>query len=106
MPGHVIMDPRHSATGLDTGRVEPQVSQPQEAGPLWIVRVAAPMAIGLLAGEQLRAPTLGRDLRSLGRHLIVGRIGQVLHHLPADRRVRIKQPLYDRSFWLRGWLFR
>jgi hypothetical protein len=31
-----------------------------------------------------------------------GRIRQVSHYLPADRRVRIEQPLYNRSIWLRG----
>ena len=47
------------------------------------------------------ADALGGDPRALGRDLLRGRIGQVSHHLPADRRVRIKQPLYDRSLWRR-----
>jgi hypothetical protein len=52
-----------------------------------------------LEGEQLRADALGGDSRTLGRDLLRRRIGQVPHHLPADRRVRIKQPPYYRSFW-------
>ncbi|HLO16200.1 MAG TPA: hypothetical protein VK206_15305 [Anaerolineales bacterium] len=105
MPRHIVTDQRDGATGLGAGRVDPQVPQPQErkeTGPFRIVRVAAPAAIGFLAREQLRTPTFCRHLRTLGRDSLVGRIGQVLHHLPADRRVRIKQPLYDRSLWLRG----
>jgi hypothetical protein len=54
-----------------------------------------------LEGEQPRARALGGDPCALGRNLLSGRIGQVTHHLPADRRVRIKQPLYDRSLWHR-----
>src|SRR5512136_2763017 len=33
-------------------------------------------------------------------------LGQVSHRLPADRRVRIKQLLYDRSVWFRDLPFR
>jgi hypothetical protein len=48
-----------------------------------------------LQSEQLRANALGSDARALGRDLLRGRIGQIPHYLPPDRRVRIKQPLYD-----------
>ena len=50
-----------------------------------------------LEGEQPRARALGGDPRALGRDFVRGRTDQVPHHLPADRRVRIKQPPYDRS---------
>ena len=48
-----------------------------------------------LLGEQLRTRTLGRDSCTLGPDLVRGPIDQVAHHLPADRRVRIKQPVHD-----------
>ena len=100
-----VVDQRDGAKCLGAGRVEPHVPQPQErkeTGPLRIIRVAAPAAISLLAGEQARPPALRCDPGALDRHLLVGRVGQVSHRLPADRRVRIKQPLYDRSLWLRN----
>src|SRR6185503_1385855 len=53
MPGHVVTDQREGATGLGAGRVEPHIAEPQErkeTGLLRILRVAAPAAIGLLAG--------------------------------------------------------
>jgi hypothetical protein len=40
-----------------------------------------------LEGEKLRSPTLGCNARPLGSNLIGGRIGEVLHDLPADRRI-------------------
>src|SRR6266704_925348 len=65
-------------------------------------RGPGPPPVGRLQGEQPRARALGRDPCTLGRDLLVGRIGQVSHRLPTDRRVRSKQPPYDRTRWLRG----
>ena len=45
--------------------------------------------------SSLRASALGSDPRALGRDFFGRRADQVPHHLPADRRVGIKQPLYD-----------
>jgi hypothetical protein len=45
-----------------------------------------------LDGQKLRSPTLGCNARPLGSNLIGGRIGEVLHDLPADRRIRIEEP--------------
>ncbi|HSL43901.1 MAG TPA: hypothetical protein VK897_10760 [Anaerolineales bacterium] len=109
MPGHVVTDQPDSAMSLRAGRVKSQVPQPHErkkTGPLRIGRVPAPVTIGFLAGEQPGAPALSRNLRPLDRHRLIGRIGQVSHDLPADRRVRIKQPVCDRSLWLRDLPFR
>jgi hypothetical protein len=50
-----------------------------------------------LAGEKLRSPTLGCNARPLGSNFIGGRIGEVPHDLPADRRIGIEEP-----FELRG----
>ena len=67
-----------------------------------VPRRASPRPVGPLQGEQPCAHALGGDPRALGRDLLRGRTDQVSHHLPADRRVRIKQPLYDRFVWFRG----
>ena len=60
-------------------------------------RAAAPVATRRLAGEQLRAPALGRDARPLGRNHIGGFIGEVPHDLPTDRRIRIEEPFNVRG---------
>src|SRR4030095_6695556 len=57
---------------------------------------------GRVRGERPRARAVGHDPDTLGRDLLVGSVSQVSHRLPADRRVRIKQPLYDRSLSFRG----
>ena len=58
-----------------------------------------------LHGQQPGAHTLGRDSRALGRDLLLGRTGQVAHHLPADRGVGIEQPLRHRSVRRRPLVF-
>ena len=65
--------------------------------PPAVPRRATPPAVGRLEGEQLRAGALGRDPCTLGRDLTHGRMRQVAHHLPADRRVRIEQPAHERA---------
>ena len=45
-------------------------------------------------------PSVATRARSAS-DLFRGRTGRVSHHLPSDRRVRIKQPLYHRSLWRR-----
>jgi hypothetical protein len=47
------------------------------------------MAVLALEGEQARAPAFGRDPGALSGDGVVGRIGQITHHLPADGRVAI-----------------
>src|SRR5207302_5844768 len=51
-----------------------------------------PLAVRALDGEQPRAPALGGYAGAFSRDVLGGRIRQVAHHLPADRRVRIQQP--------------
>src|SRR5439155_12153638 len=41
------------------------------------------------------APALAGDAGTLGCDLLLGRISKVTHHLPADRRVGVQQPLDD-----------
>jgi hypothetical protein len=106
LPGHAVADEAYRAACLVAGGIETEVPQQHQdvhgRVPPAVPRRAAPPAVASLEGEQPRAPALGGDPRALGRDLLGGRAGQVSHRLPADRRVRIKQPLYDRFVWLRG----
>src|SRR5215472_15778121 len=54
---------------------------------------AVPLAVGPLVGKQSGAPTFSSHTCSLGGDLLRGGIGQVPHHLPADGRVRVEQPV-------------
>src|SRR5207302_8525570 len=54
-----------------------------------------PLAILALEGEQPCAPALAGEPGALCRDVFRGRVGKVTHHLPADRRVGVKQPLDD-----------
>ena len=96
LPRHAGTDEAHRTPCLVAGGIEthlPQERQDVHRGvPPAVPRRAAPPPIGRLEGEQPRARALGRDPCTLGRNLLRGRIGQVAHHLPADRRVRIEQP--------------
>jgi hypothetical protein len=52
-----------------------------------------------LVGGHTPSPLPGRGqgpMRALGRGFFCRRTNQVPHHLPADRRVRIEEPRYDR----------
>src|SRR5262249_8177214 len=114
LPGHPIANKAHDAARLVARGIEthlPQQHQDVHGGvPPAVPRRATPAPIGSLEGEQPRACALGGDTRTLGRGLISGRTEQVPHRLPADRRVRIKEPLNDRSVCLRslafGWIDR
>ena len=109
LPGHAVADEAHRAARLVARGIETEVPQQHQdvhgGVPPAVPRRAAPRPVGPLQGEQPRAPALGGDPRALRRDLLGGRTGQVSHHLPADRRVRIKQPLDDRSVWLFGWIY-
>src|SRR5882757_10256861 len=112
LPSHAVADASHRATCLVARGIETHIAQEHHdvhrGIPLTVPCCAAPPPIGPLEGEQLRADALGGDPRALGHDLLRGRIGQVPHHLPVDRRIRIKQPLYDLSLWRRdlpfGWM--
>ena len=99
LPRHAVTDEAHRAPCLVARGIEthlPQQHQDVHGGvPPAVPRRAAPPPVGPLEGEQPRTRALGGDPRALGRDLVRGRIGQVPHHLPADRRVRIEQPVDD-----------
>src|SRR5262249_25407916 len=57
-------------------------------------RTLAPATVRELAPEELRSPALGGDPRALGGDALRGLAGEVAHHLPADRRIRVEQPLH------------
>src|SRR5262249_31621552 len=110
LPGHAVTDEAHRAARLVARGIEthvPEQRQDVHSGvPPAVPRHAAPPPVGPLESEQPRARALGGDPRALCRNLVLGRADQVTHHLPADRRVRIKQPPYHRSLWLQGLPFR
>ena len=58
-------------------------------------RRAAPMAIGSLKIQQASPPTLHGHARSLARDVRVRLADQIAHDLPADRGIRVEQPLDD-----------
>jgi hypothetical protein len=105
LPSHAVTDESHRATCLVARGIEAQVPQQHQdvhrGVPSTIPRRAAPLPVGPLEGEQPGARALGGDPRALRRDLLRRRTGQIPHHLPADRRVGIKQPPYDRSLWFR-----
>lgn len=63
---------------------------------------AAPLSINGLEGKQLRAPTLSGDSCAFNRDFIGRRMQQIAHHLPANRRIGIKQPLAEVRFHVRS----
>ena len=99
LPRHAVADEAHRAPCLGARGIEthfPQQRQDVHRGvPPAVPGRATPPAVGRLEGEQPRASALGGDPRALGRDLLGGRISQVPHHLPADRRVRVEQPVDD-----------
>ena len=70
-------------SGIDAELAQ-QLEGGRRRGPFGEVGAAAPLAIGALGGEQLRAPALVRDPCALSRDLVGGRIGQVAQDLPAN----------------------
>ena len=99
LPRHAVADEAHRAPCLGARGIEthfPQQRQDVHRGvPPAVPGRATPPAIGRLEGEQPRASAFGGDPRALGRDVLGGRINQVPHHLPADRRVRVEQPVDD-----------
>src|SRR5262249_3315740 len=71
-----------------------------------VPRHAGPRPVRPLKCKQPGARAFGGDSRALGRDHARGRTDHVAHRLPADRWVRIKQPVYDRSVWLGSLPFR
>jgi hypothetical protein len=64
--------------------------------PSWPVGPAVPSAVDALQREQLCAPALDRDACALGGNLGGSGVGEVAHHLPADRGIGVQQPIDDR----------
>src|SRR5579859_1036592 len=106
-PAHVVADQAHRTPGLVTGRIEAQFAHQREdvhgGVPAAVPRRAGPGPVGPLQGQQPSAHPLGGHPCPLSGDLLRGRTGQVAHRLPADGRVRIKQPL-DRGPICYWWL--
>jgi len=105
-PGHTVMNERDRTARMVARWIEAHLPQQDEhvhrGVPSPVPRRTAPSSIGPLKEAQLRAHTLGGDPGALGRDLRRWRASQVPHHLPADRRVRIKQPPHDQAVLLAG----
>ena len=99
-PDDALADEADGPPGLLALGIESEPPQELEhmegVGPVLGPGLAGPQAIRRLEREQLGAPALGRDLGALGGDDLGGLVGQVAHHLPADRGVRIEQPVHDR----------
>ena len=97
-PGDALPHEVERPADLRVRRIRAQLPQEGEGvvgrHPV-VFLVVAPMAVGRLEAEQPGAPTLRGDARPLGSDDLVGLIGEVAHDLPADRRIRIEQPLHD-----------
>ena len=76
LPRHAVADEAHRTPRLRARGIEPQVAQqPQDVHrgvPPTVPRCAGPRPVGLLQGEQPRAPALGGDPRALGRDFSAG----------------------------------
>src|SRR5262249_48686632 len=63
----------------------------------WIFVRPASVAGRRLKREKLSSPALCRDARSLRCNRVGRFIGEVLHHLPPNRRIRIEEPFEVRG---------
>ena len=96
VPRRLVADKADRVASLLARRVEAHVAQHQQGeqgDPLGIRLANVPQPILPPERQQPRAPALGRDAGTLGGDLVGRRIGQVAQRLPADRRVRIEQPV-------------
>ena len=112
VPAGVLADQRHRGPGARRGGVEAELAElaqrevggrpglalrlPRLAGEAGRhERPAGPLAVRVAMREQPRAPALGLDAGALRRPFGLGRVHEVAHDLPADRRVRVEQPVDD-----------
>src|SRR5262245_27293210 len=96
-PRHTIAHKLHSTPCFIAFSIETHLPEKQQNVhrriPTAVPCRTAPSPISCLLSEQSRACAHSGDPCTLSGNLIRRRIGQVLHHLPADRRIGIKQPL-------------
>jgi hypothetical protein len=85
--------------GLLAVGIEPEASQQlqdvERVRPVLRPGLAAPPAVWRLEREQPGASALGRDPRPLGGDDVRRLVGQVAHHLPADRGLGVEEPIDD-----------
>ena len=94
------------ASSLEASRpMSRSMQQGEQRDPLRLRRASVPQPILPPESQQPRAPAFGGNAGTLRGDLVGRRIGQVAHRLPANRRVRIEQPV-ERVHWAgRGWLW-
>jgi hypothetical protein len=101
LPRHVIADAAECQSRLGARGIETEESkQPQDVHrgvPTVVPSGTTPPAVGCLQREQMRGPALDSSLSALGSDFVRRRIGQVPHHLPANRGIGIEQPAQHRS---------
>jgi hypothetical protein len=99
LPAHPVADEVHGPAGFVARRVETELAQ-QHKGvhrrvPAVVPCRAAPTTIITLERKQALPQALSGDAGALGSDFRRSRTGQIPHHLPADRSVRIEQPIDD-----------
>ena len=99
LPPHAVTHAAHGEPCLLRRGVEPEEAEQQQRvrrrDPLRRVRAAAPLPVLALEREQPSAPTLRGDAGALGCDDVRRLVGEVAHHLPPDRGIRVEQPLRD-----------
>ena len=85
---------RAAASGSATSRSTADPGRSRRGSPPGSTR-RPPTGRPRRASEQSGAPPLGRDARPLRGHRLGGRVAQVAQDLPAQRRVRVQQPVHD-----------
>src|SRR6185503_8796923 len=96
VPPEARLEARHRRNGgrfgaVHAGRAQ-QLHCEQGRQPYWGA-VPMPRAVRSLAGENFGANPFARNARAFRVDRLRGGVRQIAHHLPADGRVRIEQPV-------------
>jgi hypothetical protein len=97
LPDDMLADETDRPSGLLALGIEPeppqQLQNVERVRPVLRPWPAAPPAVRRLKGQEPCAPSLGGDLRPFGGDDVRGLICEIPHGLPADRWVRVEQPV-------------
>src|SRR3989442_7838809 len=101
VPRRVVADGADCVPRLLARSVDAQVAEHQQGkqrDPLRVRRAVVPQPVLPPESQKARAPAFGGNAGTLRGDLVGRRSGQVAHRLPANRRVRIEQPV-ERVHW-------